>query len=123
MQLRPRFDKNGSFIGSHRMLFDEIPDDFVVDTVFLNVKFGDLSYLGVYKHLKEYYADKPLKGYDKGIEFQNEEWFRSEIFNYLSLDYLNSAKYLWNAINEERGKEMVSYYLIPVVNINMVLLM
>lgn len=113
MMPRLRYDQNGNCIGSHTMIFDEIPDDYVVDSIFLNGKFGDLSNLGIFKHLKGYYADKPLKGFDLGIEFQNEEWFRSEIFMGLSLDYLNSARYLWKAIDKERGKDMVSYYLIP----------
>ena len=61
MMPRLRYDKNGNCIGSHTMLFDEIPDDYVVDSIFLNGKFGDLSSLGMFKHLKGYYADKPLK--------------------------------------------------------------
>ena len=111
--MRERFDENGNLIGSHRMVFDEISDDFVIKTIFLDNKFADLSFLGIYKYLKELYADKDLKEYDLGIEFQNEEWFRAEIFEKLSLDYLNSARYLWNGINDNRGKDMVSYYVIP----------
>ena len=110
---RLRYDKNGNCIGSHTMLFDEIPDDYKVSAVFLNGKFGDLSNLGVMKHLKCIYADKDLNGYDRGIEFQNEEWFRSEIFFHLSLDYLNSAKYLWNGITVDRSQDIVSHYVIP----------
>lgn len=111
--MRIRYDENGNYISGHKMVFDNIPDDYKVKTIFLNNKLADLSYLGIYKHLRELYADKELKGYDLGIEFQNDEWFRNEIFTYLSLDYINSAIYLWNGINNERGKDMVSYYVIP----------
>lgn len=111
--MRIRYDENGNYISGHKMVFDNIPDDYKVKTIFLNNKLADLSYLGIYKHLRELYADKKLKGYDLGIEFQNDEWFRNEIFTYLSLDYINSAIYLWNGINNERGKDMVSYYVIP----------
>ncbi len=114
MNLRERFDENGNWIGSHMMIFDSIPDDYVVNTIFdKDNKYTDLSYLGVFRSLKAEYADKELKGYDLGIEFQDEDYVRREIFRHLSLDYLNSARYLWNGVNSDRGQDVVTYYVIP----------
>lgn len=112
--MRERYDNNGNLIGLHNMVFDEIPDGFVVKTIFTNdKKFVDLSYLGIYKHLTEQYADKDLKGYDLGIEFQNKNWVGTEVFKHLSLDYLNSAIFLRCGINDDRGEDMATYYLVP----------
>ena len=112
--MRYRYDENGEIIGSHSMVFDSIPDDYQVESIFVfDDMFPDLSYLGILGHLKEYYSQRNLTEYELGVEFRDDEWFRQELFENMALDYLYSARFLWQRINAERNQDVVSRYLIP----------
>lgn len=112
--MRYRYDNKGEIIGSHSMVFDSIPDDYQVESIFVfDDKFPDLSYLGVLGHLKEYYSQRELEEYELGVEFHDDEWFRQELFENMALDYLNSARFLWQGINGGRTQDVVSRFLIP----------
>ena len=96
------------------MIFDIIPDDYEMKSVFIkNNKNLDLSYLGIMKDLTELYKGKELSGHDLGIEFQNEEFVTKEVIEHLAIDYIESARYLWKGVNDDRGKSVASYYEIP----------
>ena len=112
--LRCRYDENGKIVGSHSMVFDSIPDDYQIETIFVSgTKFPDLSHLGILSYLKEYYSQRELTEFELGAEFHDDEWFRRELFENMALDYLNSACFLWQGINDERNQEVASRYLIP----------
>ncbi len=102
--MRPRYDKDGKLIGSHRMVFDGIPDNYQIKRVILKDKVPDLSYVGVMRHLRD------CKVSD---EFEDNRYYSSEVLSHMALDYLNSAIYLQKGIIDDRGKEIVSYYFIP----------
>lgn len=86
------------------MIFDNIPDDYHIQKVILEDKLYDLSYLGVMKHLRTIKA---------GEEFADDNFYSSEILSYMALDYLNSARFLYQGIVADRGQDLVTYYLIP----------
>ncbi len=102
--MRERYDDNGNLIGSCRMIFDEIPDDYQIQKVILEDKVFDLSYLGIMKHLRD---NKVAE------EFSDNTFYSSEVLSNMALDYLNSAIYLQKGIIVDRGQEIVSYYVIP----------
>ncbi len=102
--MRKRYDDNGNLIGSCRMVFDEIPDDYQIKKVILEDKVYDLSYLGVMKHLRDN---------NVASEFANNNFYSSEVLSHMALDYLNSAMFLQKGITAERGQGIVSYYVIP----------
>lgn len=102
--MRNRYDENGNLIGAHNMIFDNIPDDYEVQKVLLNDKVYDLSYLGVMKHLRTIKA---------GEEFDDNIFYSSEVLSHLALDYLNSARLLYQGIVADRDGNTVTYYFIP----------
>lgn len=102
--MRERFDEKGNLIGFHQMVFENIPDDYKVRTVILEDKIPDLSYLAVMRLLRNMKA---------GEEFQDNRFYSSELLSHMALDYLNSAIFLRQGIATDRGKDVVSYYLIP----------
>lgn len=102
--MRERYDNNGNLIGSCRMVFDEIPDDYKIKKVILEDKVYDLSYLGVMKHLRDNKV---------APEFADNDFYSSQVMSHMALDYLNSAMYLQKGIIADRGQGIVSYYVIP----------
>ena len=102
--MRARYDDNGKLIGSHNMIFDDIPDDYQMKKVLLTEKVPDLSYVGIMKHLRS------IKVAD---EFEDNNYYSKEVLSHLAIDYLYSALFLHRGIVEERGAEVVSLYLIP----------
>lgn len=104
MGMRERYDQNGDLIGCHNMIFDEIPDNYLIQKVLLEDIVYDLSYIGVMKHLRTIKAGK---------EFDNNNFYSSEVLSHMALDYLNSARYLYQGIVADRGQDLVTYYLIP----------
>lgn len=102
--MRERKDENGKVIGYHRMVFDEMPDDYKMQKVLLHDKVPDLSYLGVMKHLRNIEVDEI---------FKDDEFYSSEVISHMALDYLESACFLQKGIVADRGGEIVSQYLIP----------
>ena len=104
MGMRKRFDSNGNCIGSHNMLYDEIPDDYEIKRVILSDKVLDLSYLGVMKYLRSIKADKCL---------EDDVYYSSEVIGHMAIDYLESAMFLHKGVIADRGGEIVTYYFIP----------
>lgn len=104
MGMRKRFDTNGKCIGAHNMVFDEIPDDYIIKKVILNDKVFDLSYLGVMKHLRSIKVDET---------FEDNLYYSREVISHMAMDYLESAMYLQKGIVADRGGEIVTYYFIP----------
>lgn len=102
--MRERFDECGNCIGAHNMIFDEIPDDYVVKRVILNDKVFDLSYLGVMKYLRDNNIDDC---------FADNSFYSREVIQHMAMDYLESAIYLQKGIAADRGGEVVSFYFIP----------
>lgn len=104
MGMRKRYDATGKCIGAHNMVFDEIPDDYVIKRVILDDKVFDLSYLGVMKHLRSIKVDE---------SFEDNSYFSREVIGHMAIDYLESARYLQKGIVDDRGGEIVTYYFIP----------
>lgn len=104
MGMRKRFDSYGNCIGAHNMVFDEIPDDYVMKKVVLDDKVFDLSYLGVMKHLRSIKVDD---------FFDDNNFYSREVISHMAMDYLESAMYLQKGIVADRGGEKVTYYFIP----------
>ena len=102
--MRERYDDNGNLIGSCRMVFDEIPDDYQIKRVILEDKVYDLSFLGVMKHLRDN---------NVAPEFANNTFYSSKVLSNMALDYLNSAMFLQKGLTADRGQGIVSYYVIP----------
>lgn len=102
--MRDRYDESGNCIRKHNMLFDEIPDDYVVKKVILDDKVFDLSSLGVMKHIRS------TKKYDF---FDDNAYYSRTVLSYLAMDYLESAKYLQRGIVADRGGEIITNYFIP----------
>ena len=86
------------------MIFDNIPDNYAIKKVLLDGKMIDLSYLTVMKYLKDIKA---------GEEFEDDQFYSSEILSHMALDYLHSALFLRQGVVADRGKEIASYYFIP----------
>lgn len=86
------------------MVFDEIPDDYEIKQVLVTEKMVDLSYIGVMRHMRDIKADD---------EFKNDMFYSSEVISHMALDYLNSARFLWMGVTNDRDKDIVSYYHIP----------
>ena len=104
MGMRDRLDQNGILKGYHNMIFDNISDDYHIQKVILEDKLYDLSYLGVMKHLRTIKA---------GEEFADDNFYSSEVLSHMALDYLNSARFLYQGIIGDRGQDLVTYYFIP----------
>lgn len=102
--MRERFGSKGNLIGGHEMVFDSIGDDYKIQSIFLDGKISDYSYLSIIKHLKDIRA---------GEEFDNKSFYSETLLYNLSLDYINSAICLIPNIEEDRNKEIVSYYYAP----------
>lgn len=102
--MRERYDSNGNLIGYHSMIFDNIPDDYKIKSIMLKDKVYDYSYLGVMRHLR----DKKVAD-----EFSDDTFYSVELISHLALDYLNSARFLWQGIIDDRNKDIVSQYFIP----------
>jgi len=104
MGMRERRDQNGNLKGYHNMMFDDIADDYQMQKVILEDKVYDLSYLGVMKHLRTIKV---------GEEFADDIFYSSEVLSHMALDYLESARFLYQGIVADRGQDLVTYYLIP----------
>ena len=104
MKMRPRYNEAGELIGSHNMIFDDVPDDYQIGSFLISGKMKDLSYLGVLKHLRS------IKVAD---EFEDNNFYSREVLSHLAIDYLYSALFLQKGIAADRGTEVVSLYLIP----------
>lgn len=102
--MRARYDENGKLIGVHNMVFDDMPDDYQMKTLFPGIDLPDLSYLGVMKYLRDIKVSK---------EIEDNSAYSTEILSYLALDYLNSALYLQKGIIDNRRVPSASLYLIP----------
>ena len=102
--MRLRYNKDGAVIGSHNMIFDDVPDDYQVRAFLTSGKVIDLSYLGAIKHLRNIEAAE---------EFANNDFYSKEVLSHLASDYLYSALFLQKGIWADRGTEVVSLYLIP----------
>lgn len=102
--MRERYDDKGNLMGYHRMIFDDIPDEYQIRKVILEDKVYDLSYLGIMKHLRDNRVAE---------EFADNTFYSSEVISHMALDYLNSAMYLQKGIIADRGQDLVSYYVIP----------
>ena len=102
--MRPRYNETGELIGYHNMIFDEVPDDYKIGSFLLTGTVEDQSYLGVMKH---------LRGIKISNEFLDNDYYSKEVLSHLAIDYLQSALFLHNGIKEDRGTEIVSFYLIP----------
>ena len=104
MGMRERHDQDGNLKGCHNMIFDNIPDDYQMQKVILEDNVFDLSYIGVMKYLRTIKA---------GEEFTDDKFYSSEVLSHMALDYLNSARFLYQGIVADRGKDLVTYYFIP----------
>ena len=104
MGMRKRYDTTGKCIGSHDMVFDEIPDDYEIKKVILDDKVYDLSFLGVMKYLRSTKVDE---------SFVDNSYYSREVIGHMAMDYLMSARYLQKGIVNDRGEEIVTYYFIP----------
>lgn len=104
MGMRERYDENGNIKGYHNMIFDNIPDNYQIQKVILEDKVYDLSYIGVMKYLRTIKVAQ---------EFDDDIYYSSEILSNMALDYLNSARFLYQGIAEDRGRDVVTYYFIP----------
>ena len=102
--MRPRYDSEGNIKSYHRMVFDEVPDDYQIQGIILEKGVHDLSYLGVMKYLRDIKADK---------SFDNNKYYCSEVLSGMALDYLNSARYLLKGVQADRGQDIVTHYFIP----------
>lgn len=103
--MRKRYDEEGNLIRLHKMVFDEIPDDYAIKPIMTD-ELWDISYMGVMEHLR----DKKISE-----EFEDNKYYSTEVISHLALDYLYSAVALSNEIEKDRGNEVVSHYLIPAV--------
>lgn len=101
--MRARYDENGNISSYHRMVFKSIPDDYEMKTILTDGKFSDLSHVGIMKHLRA----------EKVEDFSNPQFYSSEVFSHMAMDYIMSARYLFGAIVNDRDVETVSYYTIP----------
>jgi hypothetical protein len=45
--MRARYDENGNERSYHQMIFDNVPDDYEMQSVLTGEKFTDLSYVGI----------------------------------------------------------------------------
>lgn len=104
MSMRPRYDENGNEYRWHNMIFDDMPDDYIIRQILLNNGFQDVSYVGFMKQLRK---SKRVKAFDDNIVYSKE------VISHLALDYLDSALFLHRGIVAERGTNIVSAYLIP----------
>ncbi len=104
MSMRPRYDENGNENRWHNMIFDDMPDDYIMRKTLLNNGFRDVSYVGFMKQLRK---SKKIKAFDDNIVYSKE------VISHLALDYLNSALFLQRGIIAGRGINIVSAYLIP----------
>ena len=102
--MRPRYDENGKLIGAHKMIFDDMPDDYQMRQFLLSEKVTDLSYLGVMNYLRNINA---------ADEFQDNNFYSKEVLSHLAFDYLFSALLLHKGVLADRGKSVVSPSLIP----------
>lgn len=88
------------------MIFDDMPDDYIMKKILLSNGFRDVSYVGFMKQLRK---TKRVKAFDDNIVYSKE------VISHLALDYLDSALFLHRGIVAERGTNIVSAYLIPCV--------
>ncbi len=102
--MRARYDENGNIRSYHQMIFDNVPDDYEMQSVLTGERFSDLSYVGLMKHLRTK---------EKIEDFSNNEYYSSEVLSHMAMDYIQSALYLHGAIVNDRDGETVSYYVIP----------
>ena len=106
MSMRLRYDENGNENRWHNMIFDDMPDDYIMKKILLSNGFRDVSYVGFMKQLRK---TKRVKAFDDNIVYSKE------VISHLALDYLDSALFLHRGIVAERGTNIVSAYLIPCV--------
>lgn len=104
MSMRLRYDENGNENRWHNMIFDDMPDDYIMKKILLSNGFRDVSYVGFMKQLRK---SKRVKAFDDNIVYSKE------VISHLALDYLDSALFLHRGIVAERGTNIVSAYLIP----------
>lgn len=104
MSMRPRYDENGNEYRWHNMIFDDMPDDYIMRQILLNNGFRDVSYVGFMKQLRK---SKRIKAFDDNIVYSKE------VLSHLALDYLDSALFLHRGIVAKRETNIVSAYLIP----------
>lgn len=104
MGMRPRYDENGNEFRWHNMIFDDMPDDYLIRKILLDNGFQDVSHVGFMKQLRK---SKRIKAFDDNIIYSKE------VISHLALDYLDSALFLQRGIVEEREINIVSTYLIP----------
>lgn len=102
--MRERKDINGKLIGYHNMIFDSIPDDYEIDSILTGDKFYDWSYVGIMKHLRKAKVAE---------EFSDNKYYSTEVIAHMALDYIMSAIYLREGIENDRDGNTVSHYVIP----------
>ncbi|MCR5095915.1 MAG: hypothetical protein K6A70_04170 [Erysipelotrichaceae bacterium] len=101
--MRARYDENGNISSYHRVVFESIPDDYEMKTILTGDKFSDLSYVGIMKHLRT----------EKVEDFSDPQIYSAEVLSHMAMDYIMSARYLYDVIVNDRDGETVSYYTIP----------
>lgn len=104
MSIRPRFDKNGNKNCWYNVIFDDIPDDYMMRKILTASLLPGLSYVGIMKQLRENRISE---------EFEDDNYYSKEVFSHLAMDYLYSALLLQKGIAVERKNNVVSYYLTP----------
>ena len=104
MSMRPRYDENGNEYRWQNIIFDDMPDDYIMRHILLNNGFRDVSYVGFMKQLRK---SERVKAFGDNIVYSKE------VLSHLALDYLDSALFLHRGIVAERGINIVSAYLIP----------
>ena len=104
MGMRPRYDENGNENRWHNMIFDDMPDDYIIRKIITVGRFRDLSYVGAMKLLRKNRISE---------EFEDNNYYSKEVISHLAMDYLYSALLLQKGIVAKRKDHIVSYYLIP----------
>lgn len=104
MGMRPRYDESGNIIGAHNMIFDDISDQYKMQRVLIDKNIQELSYTAFMKQLRNAKVAE---------EFEDNNYYSREVISHLAIDYLYSALYLQKGIAENRGKNILSLYMIP----------
>lgn len=105
MGMRPRYDDKGKIISTHNMIFDDMPDDYRMQSILIDGAVQDLSYTAFMQQLRN------AKVAD---EFEDNCLYSKEVLSHLAIDYLYSALYLQKGIVEGRKeKHALSLYIIP----------
>lgn len=110
-KMRERKYKDGT-CGGVNLPYNLIPDNYDIKSCLTNGY--DLSYTGFMKSMIKKYKNEVFGSkYERGSEFQNKDWYSQEIIVHQAYDFLASATFLRNGLNINRGRDIVSHYVIP----------